>query len=141
MKNIYIIDGPNLNLVGAGREPSIYGSHNIPEYLQQFDDENIHICYYQSNHEGAIIDHIQWSNTDKNALGIILNAGAYTHTSIAIADCIRAIDIPVIEVHLSNIYNREEYRSKSYISPVCKGTISGFGLKSYKLAIKYLSNE
>ncbi len=128
---ILIINGPNLNMLGT-REPDIYGSRTFESYLaelrEMLDGEEIE--YLQSNHEGDIIDWLQEAEAD----GIILNAGAYTHTSLAIADAIAAISVPVIEVHISNIAAREPIRHKSLIAPVCKGSISGFGLQSYFLA-------
>lgn len=132
--NLIIINGPNLNLLGK-REPSIYGELSFEEYLSKlklvFSD--INIDYFQSNLEGEIIDKIQVS--DGNCDGIIFNAAAYTHTSVAIADAITAISAPVVEVHISNIYKRETFRHKSLIAPYCVGSISGFGLDSYRLAI------
>lgn len=132
---IAIINGPNLNLLGK-REPEIYGNKTFEEYFKFLEDEfkNIELIYFQSNHEGAIIDKIHEVGFHFN--GIVLNAGAYTHTSIAIADAVSAITTPVVEVHLSNVFKREDFRHRSYISPVAKGTIGGFGLQSYKLAIQ-----
>lgn len=128
---ILIINGPNLNLLGT-REPGIYGSRSFESYLvelrEMLDGEEIE--YLQSNHEGDIIDYLHEADCD----GIILNAGAYTHTSLAIADAIAAIQIPVIEVHISNIAARETIRHTSLIAPVCQGSIAGFGLNSYFLA-------
>jgi 3-dehydroquinate dehydratase-2 len=128
---ILIINGPNLNMLGT-REPEIYGSQSFESYLtelrEMLDGEEIE--YRQSNHEGDIIDWLQEAEAD----GIILNAGAYTHTSLAIADAIASISIPVIEVHISNIASREPIRHTSLIAPVCQGSIAGFGLKSYFLA-------
>lgn len=136
MKTICIIDGPNLNLVGCGREPEIYGNQKIEEYINslypEYLQKNIALRYFQSNSEGEIIDALHDAT---NVHGIVLNAGAYTHTSLAIADAISAINAPVIEIHLSNIYKRN--RPHSYISPVCKGTITGFGINSYKMAINW----
>ena len=135
MKRIQIINGPNLNLLGV-REPTIYGNMSFENYIQklkaQFTD--IELEFYQSNHEGDIIDKLQ--EVDSSWDGIILNAGAYTHTSIAIADAIRSITTPVIEVHISNVFQRESFRHHSFLSPVCKGCIIGFGLDSYRLAIE-----
>ncbi|MCM1521858.1 MAG: type II 3-dehydroquinate dehydratase [Muribaculaceae bacterium] len=128
---ILIINGPNLNMLGT-REPDIYGSRSFESYLAQLREmlDGDEIEYRQSNHEGDIIDWLQ----DADADGIILNAGAYTHTSLAIADAIASISIPVIEVHISNVAAREPIRHTSLIAPVCQGTIAGFGLKSYFLA-------
>ena len=132
---IAIINGPNLNLVGT-REPGIYGSETFEVYFQKIrkEYEKVDFDYFQSNIEGEIINKIQ--SSAKNMDGIILNAGAYTHTSIAIGDAIAAIKIPVVEVHISNVEAREEFRKFSHISAKCAGTISGFGLKSYLLAIE-----
>ena len=132
---IAIINGPNLNLLGK-REPEVYGNETFEEYFESLKEEfkTVEFIYFQSNHEGAIIDKIHEVAFDFD--GIILNAGAYTHTSIAIADAISAIITPVIEVHISNVFKRETFRHHSYRSPVAKGTIGGFGLQSYKLAIQ-----
>lgn len=128
---LLIINGPNLNLLGT-REPAIYGSQTFESYLVELREmlEGDEIEYRQSNHEGDIIDFLH--NTDAD--GVILNAGAYTHTSLAIADAIKAIQTPVIEVQISNTASREAVRHTSYIAPVCRGTITGFGLNSYFLA-------
>ena len=132
---IAIINGPNLNLLGK-REPEVYGSESFEDYFEFLKEEfkTVELFYFQSNHEGAIIDKIH--EVGFNFDGIILNAGAYTHTSIAIADAVSAIKTPVIEVHISNVFKRETFRHHSYISPVVKGTIGGFGLQSYQLAIQ-----
>ncbi|WP_341653649.1 type II 3-dehydroquinate dehydratase [Blattabacterium cuenoti] len=135
MKKITIINGPNLNLLGT-REPELYGNENFLDYLKKLRKKlssNIEIIYYQNNSEGKIIDILHSIGFKSD--GIILNAGAYTHTSIGIADAIKSISSPVIEVHISNIYSRESFRKKSFLSPVCNGTIFGFGLKSYELGI------
>ena len=132
---IQIINGPNLNLLGV-REPEIYGSLSFEDYLQElikcFPD--IEISYFQSNTEGEIINKLH--ETGFSSDGIILNAGAYTHTSIAIHDAIKSISTPVIEVHLSNIYAREPFRHQSMLSGVCKGIVAGFGMDSYRLALE-----
>jgi len=132
--NILIINGPNLNLLGK-REPSIYGNHSFEDYLTQLKDtyKNITIDYFQSNVEGEIINELQASNHD----GIIINAGGYTHTSVAIRDCIAAIQKEVIEVHISNVAKRESFRHDSLLTPVCVGCIMGFGMKSYELGLEY----
>lgn len=132
---IAIINGPNLNLLGV-REKSIYGDTSFESHLEilRRENSNVEIESFQSNCEGAIIDEIHRVGFAVD--GIILNAGAYTHTSIAIADAIRAVKSPVIEVHLSNVHSREEYRKISMISPACVGVIAGFGLKSYDLALQ-----
>ncbi|MFT7033617.1 MAG: 3-dehydroquinate dehydratase-2 [Cyclobacteriaceae bacterium] len=134
---ILILNGPNLNLLGK-REPEIYGSNNFESYFEklQKEFEGVELEYFQSNHEGDIVDKIQEVGFDYD--GIALNAGAYTHTSVAIADAIKAISCPVIEVHISNIFTREEFRHHSYISAVSVGIISGFGLNGYKLAVSHL---
>ena len=135
MKRIQIINGPNLNLLGK-REPSVYGNLSFEEYLEKLKTKfpKVQICYYQSNVEGELVNKIHEVGFEFD--GIIINAGAYTHTSIAIADAIRAISTPSIEVHISNVYQREEYRHFSYLSEVCRGSIIGFGLDSYRLAIE-----
>ena len=139
MARILIINGPNLNLLGV-REPEIYGRLSMDGYIEAIkaDYPNVEIDYYQSNHEGDIIDRLHNDGFDEELNGIILNAGAYTHTSLAIADAIKAIKTPVIEVHISNIHARETIRHTSLISPVCRGVIAGFGLDSYRLAIEAL---
>ncbi len=136
---ILIINGPNLNMLGI-REKNIYGEKSFEDYLTELQAKfpAIEIDYRQSNHEGDIIDFIQESR--KEYAGVVLNAGAYTHTSIAIADAIRSINIPVIEVHISNVHTREDYRRISMIAPACKGVIAGFGLDSYRLAVEALNN-
>jgi len=133
--NIIIVNGPNLNLLGK-REPDIYGDIGFDTYLKELNSkfESISISYFQSNIEGEIIDVLQEVGFSYD--GIILNAGAYTHTSIGIGDCIKAITTPVVEVHISNTFSRETFRHQSYISPHAKGVIIGFGLKSYDLAIQ-----
>lgn len=135
--NILIINGPNLNLVGR-REPGIYGDKSIDTYLQSLFEKysDVDFAYFQSNHEGAIIDKLHEVGFSSDVDGIILNAGAYTHTSLAIADAIAAINVPVVEVHISNVHAREEIRHRSMISPVCRGVIAGFGLDSYRLAVE-----
>ena len=132
---IQIINGPNLNLLGV-REPEIYGNHNFETYLQELRSKfpDITIEYYQSNIEGKLINKIQEVGFDYD--GIVLNAGAYTHTSIALQDCIRSVKCPCVEVHISNVHTREEFRHHSYISAACLGVICGFGLNSYELAIR-----
>lgn len=134
---IQIINGPNLNLLGV-REPGIYGSDSFESYLPKlramYPDDEIEYC--QSNVEGELIDKMQ--QTGFSSDGIVLNAGAYTHTSVALHDCIRAIKSPVIEVHISNVHQREEFRHHSFISAACRGVICGFGLDSYRLAIEAL---
>jgi len=132
---IIIINGPNLNLLGT-REKSVYGDISFDDFLKELKTnyKTIDIDYYQSNVEGEIINKLQEVGFSYD--GIILNAGGYTHSSVAIADAVAAIDTPVVEVHISNIFAREEYRHKSLIAPKCKGGISGFGLNSYTLAVE-----
>jgi len=132
---IIIINGPNLNLLGI-RQKEIYGDQNFGEYFNRIKQEfkDIDLEYFQSNSEGEIIDKLHEVGFTHD--GIILNAGAYSHTSIAIADAIVAINTPVVEVHISNIFSRERFRRHSYISKNCIGLISGFGLKSYDMAIR-----
>lgn len=136
---IQIINGPNLNLLGV-REPGIYGSSSFESYLPQLREAfpDVEIEYYQSNIEGELINKMQEVGFTYD--GIVLNAGAYTHTSIALHDCIKSLKCPVIEVHISNVHTREEFRHHSYISPACKGVICGFGLDSYRLAVSALTN-
>lgn len=136
MMKIAIINGPNLNLLGV-REPAVYGNRAFEGFFEGLKEKYAGVAeltYFQSNHEGDLIDHMQSIGFDYH--GIVLNAGAYTHTSIAIADCISAITTPVIEVHISNVHSRESFRHHSMISAVCKGVIAGFGLDSYRLAIE-----
>ncbi len=136
---ILIINGPNLNLLGK-REPHIYGSQTFEEYwrILQRTYPSVSIEYFQSNHEGALLDTIHAVGFDTEYAGIVLNAGAYTHTSIALADAIGAIKIPVVEVHISNVHAREAFRHHSYIAAKCAGSIVGLGVAGYKLAIEYL---
>lgn len=135
---ILILNGPNLNLLGK-REPSIYGNQSFESYLSTLQQtfQNIQFSYFQSNLEGELIDRLQNANVD----GILLNAGGYTHTSVALRDAVAAIATPVIEVHLSNISNREEFRHTSLLSPVVVGCIFGFGFISYELAVHYFKNH
>ena len=134
---IQIINGPNLNLLGV-REPGIYGSESFEAFLPQLQAKypDVQIDYYQSNIEGELINKMQEVGLKYD--GIVLNAGAYTHTSVALHDCIRSLKCPVIEVHISNVHQREEFRHKSMISAACKGVICGFGLDSYRLAVEAL---
>ncbi len=139
MKKIQIINGPNLNLLGK-REPGIYGNQGFEPYLEALRKRypDVQIEYMQSNHEGDLIDCIH--NVGFDFDGIVLNAGAYTHYSVALLDAIKAVSTPVIEVHISNVHQREEFRHKSMISAGCKGVICGFGLDSYRLAVEHLVN-
>lgn len=134
---IQIINGPNINLLGK-REPSIYGSQSFEDYLIELKKAypQVEFDYYQSNVEGEMINKIHQVGFDYD--GIVLNAGAYTHTSIALQDAIRAVKSPVVEVHISNVHAREEFRHKSMISCACVGVICGFGLHSYRLAVEAL---
>ena len=141
MKDVLIINGPNLNLLGE-REPGIYGSDTYASVCEEIKAEAKKLGFdscecFQSNHEGEMIDKIHAARLDK--CGIILNAGAYTHYSYAIRDAIAAVRIPVIEVHISNVHTREEFRHHSVISPVCAGVICGFGKKSYILGLQGLA--
>ena len=140
-----IMNGPNLNLLGV-REPGIYGNSSFESYLPKLKERypDVEIEYYQSNIEGEMIDKLQQTGSylaEQNGgiyNGIVLNAGAYTHTSVALHDCIRSLQCPVIEVHISNVHQREDFRHHSYLSPACKGVICGFGLDSYRLAVEAL---
>jgi 3-dehydroquinate dehydratase-2 len=135
MKKIQIINGPNLNLLGK-REPEVYGNLDFEAYFEHLRSSfpGYDLRYFQSNYEGALIDKIH--ETGFTVDGIILNAGGYTHTSVALCDAIKAVETPVIEVHISNVHTREEFRHKSMISAACKGVIAGFGLDSYRLAVE-----
>ncbi|MDE6668834.1 MAG: type II 3-dehydroquinate dehydratase [Muribaculaceae bacterium] len=136
---IVIINGPNLNLLGR-REPEVYGQHSFEDYLCGLRRliENVEIGYFQSNHEGELVDAIQKFGFDKAVTGIVFNPGAYSHYSIALRDAVAAIPVPVVEVHISNIAAREEFRHHSVMSAVCCGTITGLGLDGYRLAIAHL---
>lgn len=137
MKKILVLNGPNLNLLGV-REKSIYGDQSFESYFNSLKEKypTIELEYFQSNTEGFIIDKLHEVGFEYD--GVVLNAGAYTHTSVAIADAIAAINTPVIEVHISNVHQREEFRHHSYLSKNCKGVILGFGLDSYRLGIEAL---
>ena len=138
MKKITIINGPNLNLLGK-REPGIYGSEGFDSFLEKLrkDNLNTEISYFQSNIEGELIDAVQKAGFSQD--GIIINPGGYTHTSVAMGDAIAAITTPVIEVHISNIHAREEFRKISHVSAKAKGTIAGLGLDGYALALDYFN--
>lgn len=140
MKKILIINGPNLNLLGT-REPGVYGTESFENYLltlkQQFPV--MALTYYQSNVEGEIINTIHSAKDNFDA--IVINAGGYSHTSVAIADAIAAVGVTTVEVHISNVYAREEYRHTLLLAPKCKGVITGFGLRSYELALRFLSES
>lgn len=133
---ILILNGPNLNLLGI-REKAVYGSRSFEDYFEELKEDfsDLDLVHFQSNTEGALIDKLH--EVGFTYKGIIFNAGAYTHTSIALSDAIKAIETPVIEVHISNVYAREAFRHKSMIAARCVGSISGFGLESYRLALQY----
>jgi 3-dehydroquinate dehydratase-2 len=135
---IAIINGPNLNLLGT-REPEVYGSETFEQYFAELHKKfpAVTFSYFQSNVEGELINELQRVGYDTD--GIVLNPGGYTHTSVAIGDCIAAIKAPVVEVHISNIHAREDFRKISHVSAKCKGTIAGLGLKGYELAVTYLT--
>lgn len=138
MNHIVILNGPNLNLVGR-REPTIYGDISFDEFIPQLRERfpQIQLTYHQTNHEGVLIDYLhQYGFT---VAGILLNAGGYTHTSIALSDAVRAITTPVIEIHISNIYEREKFRHQSYLKEVCKLSIVGKGLEGYALGIEEIN--
>ena len=132
---IIVINGPNLNLLGK-REPEIYGSKTFEEFFKELQEkfENVELSYFQSNIEGEIIDKLHEVGFSYD--GVILNAAAYTHTSVGIGDAVKGIETPVVELHISNVHAREEFRHHSYIAPNAKGVIFGFGLKGYELAIQ-----
>jgi 3-dehydroquinate dehydratase-2 len=143
MRKILILNGPNLNLLGK-REPHIYGSQTFEEYfllLQAKFKEKVQLEYFQSNHEGAMIDQIHAVGFDDDYLGIVLNTGAYTHTSIAIADAIAGVKTPVVEVHISNVHAREEFRHHSYISAKAAGIIVGMGIIGYDFGVEFLISK
>lgn len=138
MLRLLIVNGPNLNLLGK-REPGIYGEDTFEDFLLhlqgKFADSDVSLEYFQSNHEGELLDKLHEVGFSYD--GIILNAGALTHTSIALADAVAGIETPVVEVHISNVHQRETFRHKSYVSPVAEGVIVGFGLQGYELAVTY----
>jgi 3-dehydroquinate dehydratase-2 len=136
MKKILILNGPNLNLLGT-REPSVYGNQSFEDYFKGLKSEfsKVQLHYYQSNHEGDLIDKVHEVGFTFD--GIIINAGGYSHTSVALADALSAITTPAVEVHISNVFTREPYRHHSYLTDRCKGMISGLGLKGYELALRY----
>ncbi|MCF0064918.1 type II 3-dehydroquinate dehydratase [Dyadobacter chenwenxiniae] len=136
MKKILILNGPNLNLLGK-REPGVYGNQSFEDYFETLKSlfQDIELHYFQSNHEGAIIDKIHEVGFTFD--GIVINAGGYTHTSIALADALSAVTTPAVEVHISNIHARESFRHHSYLTSRCKGMICGLGLGGYELAVRY----
>ena len=140
MKKILILNGPNLNLLGR-REPGIYGARGFEDYFEELKQRFANVAeltYFQSNHEGDLLDKLHEVGFSYD--GVVLNAGAYTHTSIALQDAIRGIQAPVVEVHISNVHQREEFRHRSLISCACRGVICGFGLDSYRLAVESFVN-
>ena len=141
MNRILVLNGPNLNLLGT-REPQIYGYTTMDDVIEDLQSRfsGIEIEYFQSNSEGEIIDKLHAVGFDSQCIGVALTAGAYTHTSLAIADAIAAIKTPVVELHISNVHARESIRHTSLISPVCRGVIAGFGVDSYRLAIEAILN-
>lgn len=142
MKRIVIINGPNLDRLGS-REPGIYGNETLTDLENQLTEEantlGVEVQFYQSNHEGFIIDEINQEFADGNVFGLIVNPGALTHTSLALRDCIAGIELPVIEVHISNIYQREEVRRHSITAEACQAVISGLGFEGYTAALRYLA--
>ncbi|AZQ62594.1 type II 3-dehydroquinate dehydratase [Flammeovirga pectinis] len=137
---LLILNGPNLNLLGK-REPTIYGNKSFEDYFEQLTTKypNVDMIYKQSNHEGTLVDIIHEYGFEYD--GIVLNAGAYTHTSVAIADAIAGVETGVIEVHISNVHAREVFRHKSYMAKNCVGTIAGLGLKGYELAVQFFLEQ
>jgi 3-dehydroquinate dehydratase-2 len=132
---VAIVNGPNLNLLGT-REPEVYGKQSFEAFFKELNHRfNGELCYFQSNIEGELIDFLQQFKGD----GILFNAGGYTHTSVAIRDCIAAIETPVIEVHISNVATRESFRHESLLTPVCIGLVMGFGLESYRMALDFFT--
>ena len=133
---IAVVNGPNLNLLGQ-REPSLYGEASFETFFETLKSPQVNLEYFQSNVEGELINFIQAFKGE----GILLNAGAYTHTSIALRDCIASIAVPVIEVHITNVAARETFRHDSYLTPVCKGLVMGFGLESYRMALSFFIKD
>ena len=134
---VAIVNGPNLNLLGT-REPEVYGNQSFEEFFAELTHGFMgELCYFQSNIEGGLIDFLQQFKGD----GILINAGGYTHTSVAIRDCIAAIETPVIEVHISNVASRESFRHDSLLTPVCIGLVMGFGLESYRMALSFFTTD
>ena len=133
---IAVVNGPNLNLIG-NREPSLYGETSFETFFETLKSPQVNLEYFQSNVEGELINFIQAFDGE----GILLNAGAYTHTSIALRDCIASIAVPVIEVHITNVAARETFRHDSFLTPVCKGLVMGFGLESYRMALSFFIED
>ena len=141
MRTVHIINGPNLNLLGA-REPEIYGATAFEDYLDRLRElfPSLDIVYFQSNHEGDLIDYLQQDEV-RHAYGVVINGGAFSHYSYAIADALRMVEAPLIEVHISNTYAREDFRQRDVIAPVCEGVVIGMGLDGYRLALANLSSR
>lgn len=141
MRTVHIINGPNLNMLGA-REPEIYGATAFEDYLDRLRElfPSLDIVYFQSNHEGDLIDYLQQDEV-RHAYGVVINGGAFSHYSYAIADALRMVEAPLIEVHISNTYARENFRQRDVIAPVCEGVIIGMGLDGYRLALANLSSR
>lgn len=141
MRTVHIINGPNLNMLGA-REPEIYGVTAFEDYLDRLRElfPSLDIVYFQSNHEGDLIDYLQQDEV-RHAYGVVINGGAFSHYSYAIADALRMVEAPLIEVHISNTYAREDFRQRDVIAPVCEGVVIGMGLDGYRLALANLSSR
>ena len=141
MRTVHIINGPNLNMLGA-REPEIYGATAFEDYLDRLRElfPSLDIVYFQSNHEGDLIDYLQQDEV-RHAYGVVINGGAFSHYSYTIADALRMVEAPLIEVHISNTYAREDFRQRDVIAPVCEGVIIGMGLDGYRLALANLSSR
>lgn len=141
MRTVHIINGPNLNMLGA-REPEIYGATAFEDYLDRLRElfPSLDIVYFQSNHEGDLIDYLQQDEV-RHAYGVVINGGAFSHYSYAIADALRIVEAPLIEVHISNTYAREDFRQRDVLAPVCEGVIIGMGLDGYRLALANLSSR
>ena len=141
MRTVHIINGPNLNMLGA-REPEVYGATAFEDYLDRLRElfPSLDIVYFQSNHEGDLIDYLQQDEV-RHAYGVVINGGAFSHYSYAIADALRMVEAPIIEVHISNTYAREDFRQRDVIAPVCEGVIIGMGLDGYRLALANLSSR
>ena len=141
MRTVHIINGPNLNMLGA-REPEIYGATAFEDYLDRLRElfPSLDIVYFQSNHEGDLIDHLQQDEV-RHAYGVVINGGAFSHYSYAIADALRMVEAPLIEVHISNTYAREDFRQRDVLAPVCEGVLIGMGLDGYRLALANLSSR
>lgn len=141
MRTVHIINGPNLNMLGA-REPEIYGATAFEDYLDRLRElfPSLDIVYFQSNHEGDLIDYLQQDEV-RHAYGVVINGGAFSHYSYAIADALRMVEAPLIEVHISNPYAREDFRQRDVLAPVCEGVIIGMGLDGYRLALANLSSR